>query len=187
MSLLKERELKLHPNIISCEALNINDKYFVVMPKYPAALVNLPKFNVETLIRFWTQISSALIFFHDLGFAHMDVKPANILISTEGDFILADLGCLAPFNEHTGCTKEYLPRELWKVYGPPPSSDYVDWWMIAMVIYHRACDEKLTFPVSPTMRTVLDAIRRPESIVPESIQKELFDKIVRNDISWRNR
>ena len=54
MSLLKERELKLHPNIISCEALNINDKYFVVMPKYPATLVNLPKWHMwkplETLV-----------------------------------------------------------------------------------------------------------------------------------------
>lgn len=43
----------------------------------------------------WNQLSQALRLLHAHGYAHMDVKPANICISVEGDFVLIDLGSVA--------------------------------------------------------------------------------------------
>ena len=72
----------------------------------------------------------------------MDIKPSNILIATNGDFILTDLGSLVPFNNRSASTKAYVPRELWtSPSGPMPIADAsVDWWMLAMTIFEKVCD-----------------------------------------------
>ena len=64
---------------------------------------------------------------------------SNILIATNGDFILTDLGSLVPFKNRTASTKAYVPRELWTNPSGPIAEASVDWWMLAMVIFERAC------------------------------------------------
>ena len=59
------------------------------------------------------------------------VKPANILISSPGAFILADLGSVVRFDQRSACTRAYLPRECWVDDRSPIASPEVDWWMLA--------------------------------------------------------
>lgn len=80
-----------------------------------------------TLRRFWEQMKDALHCFHGRGYAHMDVKPANILITANGDFLLADLGSLTTFGNRSESTKAYVPVDLWDGRALIASAS-VDWW-----------------------------------------------------------
>jgi serine/threonine protein kinase len=87
----------MHQNIISMEPVAHGHNHFIFMPLHPTTLEHLPYLQGEEVVlrRLWNQVSSGLSFLHEHGFAHMDVKPSNILITTSGDFILADLGSVA--------------------------------------------------------------------------------------------
>ena len=65
----------------------------------------------------------------------MDVKPSNICIDQEGNFILVDLGSAVEFGISTQSTEAYIPYELNSRKG----SAQMDWWMLAATITDRAC------------------------------------------------
>jgi serine/threonine protein kinase len=114
-------------------------KYYMIMPMFPITLESLPKLSPTALDRLVKQIGNALSYMHDLHFAHMDVKPSNILISPSGDFILADLGSVSPYGSRTRSTRPFLPTEMWVNDQPPLASDVVDWWMLAMTVGDKFC------------------------------------------------
>ena len=137
---------KIEPSrhIIKIEAVCIprgpRTKYFVFMPLYAITLESLPKMSTTVLLRFYAQMSGALEFIHEAGFAHMDFKPANILIAGDGDFVLADLGSIARMGHRSESTRAYLPREMWEATRSSPiASPKVDWWMMAVTLCEKVC------------------------------------------------
>ena len=63
---------------------------------------NLPRLLIETrdkpldtclLLTAAKNVSSALGHCHSMGIIHLDVKPANILVNSQGVFKLGDFGC----------------------------------------------------------------------------------------------
>lgn len=67
---------------------------------------------VVTVIR---DVGCGLKFLHSLGLVHLDIKPANILISPSGAFKIGDLGLVSPAGEPAEVTSgdaRYLPREI---------------------------------------------------------------------------
>lgn len=50
------------------------------------------------LLRFLTQMCMALEALHQADIAHVDVKPENILVDTQGDYCLSDFGCSVCLN-----------------------------------------------------------------------------------------
>lgn len=87
---------------------------------------------------------------YDVGYAHMSIKPSNIFVDDDGNFMLGDLGSVARFERSTCSTKAYVPRD---VYSENMTSDAeVDWWMLALTFclrptrhrYHAALALALT-------------------------------------------
>ena len=113
------------------------------MPMYPITVESLPVMDTKVLHRLYCQMRDALSSFHRLNFAHMDFKPANILITGDGDFILADLGSVICLGQRSESTKAYIPRELWdRGRSSPIASATVDWWMVAVTVCEKACGYK---------------------------------------------
>mmetsp|Transcript_28160 Transcript_28160/g.40093 ORF Transcript_28160/g.40093 Transcript_28160/m.40093 type:complete len:146 (-) Transcript_28160:25-462(-) len=144
----------MHQNIISIHPFEKRSKFFIFMPLHPITLEHLVTLEADVVRRLWNHLSAGISFLHDLGFAHMDIKPSNILIATNGDFILTDLGSLVPFKNRSASTKAYVPRELWTSPSGPIAEASVVWWMLAMVIFERACGGDIGRAVVATKKTV---------------------------------
>ena len=179
LAVLADHDTTMHQNIISMDPVTKNSKYFIFMPLHPITLEHLRILPAGVVRRLWKHLSSGLSFLHDLGFAHMDIKPSNILIATNGDFILTDLGSLVPFNNRSASTKAYVPRELWTSPSGPIADASVDWWMLAMTIFEKVCDGGIGGAEVPTKQTVRDGIAGVNSVsaVPEDVRDELLSRL----------
>ena len=114
-----------------------SDKHFMTMPKYDSTLEPVQPLEPEDAMRFWLQMRGALQGLHALGFAHNDVKPANICVVAGVDFVLVDLASCARFGERSASTPAYVPRDLEERAAAP----VVDWWMLAMTLAEACCGE----------------------------------------------
>ena len=110
---------------------------FVVMPRFADTLARMPALiDAGAIATLWEHMSAALEDFHALGFAHGDVKPANVCID-HGAFYLIDLDSAARFGEPTVTTDEYLPSDERSVR--VRASARADWWALAMTLAEKAC------------------------------------------------
>ena len=129
-----------HPNIIKTLAATHIDQFdegaWVVMEYVSnmslSSLINDPSETLDAnrRLKYSYQIASALAYAHKHKVAHLDLKPANILISTKDDCKVGDFGCsqqcafetgiVSPTNRSvlTG-TYAYRAPELLK--GQPPT------------------------------------------------------------------
>lgn len=115
--------------------------YLEFMPLHPSTLECYPLLIGTTLNRFFAQMVTALNYCHQLGFIHNDVKPSNILVSTSGDFILADLGSITPPGLRSSSTQAYVPDDMWDRINHRtlnPACVAIDWWMLAVTLYEKA-------------------------------------------------
>jgi serine/threonine-protein kinase len=72
--------------------------YFIVMPKLPGAALHhaiaaIGPLAIPQALWITRQIAEALKQLHIHGWVHADVKPANIMVSSEGHATLLDFGC----------------------------------------------------------------------------------------------
>ena len=94
------------------------NRLFIQMEYCVSTLSELMPIDVPTIFRLIQNIASGLLFLHDrLNLVHLDVKPANILVTNSGLFKLGDLGlvCSSVAGELTELTSgdaRYLPREI---------------------------------------------------------------------------
>ncbi|OWF34904.1 serine/threonine-protein kinase mos-like [Mizuhopecten yessoensis] len=58
--------------------------------------------TIELRLKFAIQIAQGLKYLHDNSIVHLDIKPANILITPDGDCKIGDLGCSQILEEGTG-------------------------------------------------------------------------------------
>jgi serine/threonine protein kinase len=105
------------------------------MPLYPSTLEQLPMITFEICTDLCIQMFTAFEFLHKHELAHMDIKPANICISTEGNFVLIDLESTAKFGEFTFSTDKYLPLGLGFNGMNMISDKRVDFIMLAISLY----------------------------------------------------
>jgi serine/threonine protein kinase len=81
-------------------------------------LKELDKSDLNTIRLFVSQIAKSLKHFHEKGFVHSDVKPKNIL-RTSNSLILIDLDGAASIRSGYSCLKvgtAYLPRKFLTQY-----------------------------------------------------------------------
>ena len=84
-----------NPFVTTFEIRQHGRKAFMIMPYYPSTLEHIKTLSVEDGLRLFRQIRSAVDFLHALNYNHMDIKPANICVRENGDFVLVDLGSVA--------------------------------------------------------------------------------------------
>ncbi len=151
-----------HPNIANVLEVGEYAGYFYIAMRYinGEALDKVLKKGVlswQMAARLAQQIGSALDYAHGLGFIHRDVKPANIMMTPDGDFILTDFG-LARAIENSGLTStgavlgtpSYIPPEVWNTKAVPASDQYA----LACVVA-EALTGKQAFP-GTTLQMVLN-------------------------------
>ena len=143
----------------------------MLMPRYGASLEHLPALSGESTRVLWDSIGGALRGLHALGFAHMDVKPANICLAGAQGFVLVDLGSVAPFGDSTATTAPYVAADF--PGAMRCSSARADWWQLAMTLAEKACGEHcldVGMHAPPTMAKL--SIRLCEHL-PAALWREL--------------
>jgi len=111
-------------------------KHFMIMPKFATALEPLPYISSDGVAMLWEHMHVALDCLHAKGFAHADVKPANICLTENGSSaFLIDLGSVARLGVRTSSTPPYVPRDMRHGH----ASAALDWWMLAMTLAEKAC------------------------------------------------
>jgi serine/threonine protein kinase len=105
----------------------------VATPRYPAVLHQHPCLDQDAASALLRQMSAALEGLHAVHIAHMDVKPSNIAITTEGSFVLIDLVSAAHFGPAAAgaetrvpTTARYLPLEC-EEYDELEPDPELDW------------------------------------------------------------
>eukprot|EP00088_Acartia_fossae_P036020 TRINITY_DN3718_c0_g1_i4.p1 TRINITY_DN3718_c0_g1~~TRINITY_DN3718_c0_g1_i4.p1 ORF type:complete len:524 (+),score=89.53 TRINITY_DN3718_c0_g1_i4:118-1689(+) len=132
--------LKLeHDNIVKLHGIfAAQDRYSVIIMEYVGSR-NLHRLLIETpekvigknwLLGAGRQISSALSHCHSKGVLHLDVKPANILVTSNGTCKLGDFGCSVAVNsgdlvlDHSLVgTPGYQAPEFLRGFPPSPACD----------------------------------------------------------------
>ena len=125
------------PGLATFELHPRGDKLFMLMPRYGASLERLPALSGESARVLWESIAGALRGLHVLGFAHMDVKSANICTAGAQGFVLVDLGSVARFGDATSTTAPYVAADF--PGAMRRSSALADWWQLAMTLAEKAC------------------------------------------------
>ncbi|MEE6509039.1 hypothetical protein FKM82_023902 [Ascaphus truei] len=107
------------------------------------------KFIEEDTVRlFAAELVSVLVYLHDVGIIHRDVKMENVLLDERGHLKLTDFGLSRqlPFGEraYTICgTLQYMAPE---VLSGGPYSHSADWWSLGVLLFALSTGE---FPVAP--------------------------------------
>ena len=99
----------------------------MIMPYYNSTLETVFKLNVDDGRQVMQQVSEAILFLHEKGFIHMDVKPPNVCLNEAGDAILVDLGSVVERSSpskpsFSESTVAYVPRD----FQPRPSHNRTD-------------------------------------------------------------
>ncbi|MDR2116369.1 MAG: serine/threonine protein kinase [Planctomycetaceae bacterium] len=94
-----------HPNIVRAYDIDHEgDLHYIVMEYFPGEnlqkiIEKEGKIPFARIVNILRQTANALAYAHAVGVIHRDVKPGNILVSTQGEVKILDLG-LALLDEH---------------------------------------------------------------------------------------
>lgn len=189
-----EREAQIlmrlhHPHIVPILNFGMeNGIFYIVMPLMEIGTlrerIRKGPLKPEEGAHIVRQIAEALQYAHDAGLVHRDVKPANILMDSEGNAWLSDFG-----TAHVGDATVSLTGS--NVIGTPqymapeqargePVSDKTDVYALGIVLY-QMCTGQLPFnadtPLAIAMKQASEPLPPPTSInpnIPHEISKVLI-------------
>jgi hypothetical protein len=140
----------------------------------------LPFSEVQRIIG---EVSEALDYAHDRGIIHRDVKPANILLTPEGQAVLSDFGLAfmieGPRHTITGFvgTPEYMSPEQGKGLAVDGRTDE---YSLGVVLYEMLTG-RVPFtsktPMGTVMKHISEPLPPPRSVnpdIPESVEQVLL-------------
>ncbi|XP_069802087.1 ribosomal protein S6 kinase-related protein [Dendropsophus ebraccatus] len=128
----------------------------------------------DTIRLFAAELVSVLVYLHNLGIIHRDVKMENILLDERGHLKLSDFGLSRhlPFGEcaYTICgTLQYMAPE---VLCGGPYSHSADWFSLGVLLFALAAGE---FPVASATDHVsmLERVNDATYEVPDTVSRSL--------------
>lgn len=148
-----------HPNLLHATHFDQFEKRpYLVMPFCPGAATNyIGNIDEATVWRFIRDVASGLEYLHNVGIIHHDIKPDNVLIDTEGNFLITDFGISKKIrstlrrnsmrqveeNESAGGGSiSYMGPEM---FGAKPESvNATDIWALGATLYEM-CEGELPF------------------------------------------
>ncbi len=197
-----EREAKAlarltHPNIVKVTDFGeYKDKPYLVMPYLPGGTLKQwmkdKPLAWEDSIRLLLPIARALDFAHRQNMIHRDVKSSNILITADGEPMLADFGIAKILNleetaDLTGTgmgigTPEYMAPEQWT----GKTSAFSDQYALGVVLYEMLTGRKpysAETPAAVAIKQASEPLPRPSQFtrdLPEKMEKLLLKALARN-------
>lgn len=158
--------------------LSTTPKPIMVMPFFPTTIDYLKPVEDELATAVFQSLQSGVEALHKRGFAHSDLKPSNVLMSTDGFLCICDLGSLARIGSKTTTTIAYTPLELL----PPKNENAVtasikrDFSMLAMIVYGMTggCPEPGNGVAQPSIQHVMKHLN---SHLPSHIMLSLSAKL----------
>ena len=83
-----------HSNLLKASFFDIyNSSPYLVLPFCPKNASSLAgQMDEKELAKFIYNVSAGLAYLHDRNIIHQDIKPSNILITEEGDYVISDFG-----------------------------------------------------------------------------------------------
>ncbi len=100
-------------------------------------------FSESEALRYIRQVASALEYVHKLKMMHLDVKPANILLDSDGNAVLIDFGLSKQYDNAgqqtsttpVGISHGYAPMEQYKRGGVSTFSPATDIYSLGATLY----------------------------------------------------
>lgn len=115
-----------HPRVVKVEGYRLSaEPYFYVMPLYKGSLYQLlPDIagDLKRIKDIFNEIFDGVEYLHDQGIFHRDLKPQNILMNSDTDLVISDLGLGVDLNSDSerltrtgdgGGTRFYTAPEQW--------------------------------------------------------------------------
>lgn len=138
-----------HPNILNLYDYFVTDSLYLILEYCPNGnlMEHIQKhgpFQDRQLASFMNQLISAIGFLHSNGFAHLDIKPSNVLIDRYGRFKLSDFGTVQKFSKlemcHVfKCSPCFASPE---VHLRQPHNPFLrDIWSFGITIYYASTGE----------------------------------------------
>ena len=151
-----------HENIIRCyDYFNAQNYYFILLEycnegTLEDLIENNPKFVKENMWNFAEQIISALVYTHEKGICHLDLKPSNILINQAKKLKISDFGfCYKftndekydinsynPLNLNRRGSPQYMAPEVYKQNEEGYDPFKADIWSLGVILYNIATADK---------------------------------------------
>ena len=162
-----------HPNIVRVtDIFEENNSAYIVMPFIKGQtlqqLVEQEKrLDYETVVNYIAQLSEAIDYIHKRDILHRDIKPDNIIITSEKKAILIDFGSAREFihdktQQHTSIyTQGYAPLEQYSANSKKGS--YSDIYSLGATFYFALTGQK---PMDAATRT-LETMPEPKALVPD--------------------
>ena len=140
-------------NLARLESAFQDDNFLYLVMKYEAGgdlfqvLEKQPVLSAQETQLYLAEVALALHTLHQLGFAHRDVKPENLLIDKAGHVVLGDFGSAV----HLGAcrsssasvgTSDYISPEVLTDAGSMSAgsvSEGDDWWSFGVLAYEMLC------------------------------------------------
>ncbi|UCF43583.1 MAG: protein kinase [Planctomycetota bacterium] len=191
-----EREVELaaslrHPNIVTIHDSGIaRGQYFFAMEyiqgKPLDQYAQAEKLSVRETMEIFNKVCSAVMYAHQLGVMHRDLKPGNILVDTKGEPHILDFGLAKFVSSSEQTTEETVMTSIpGKVIGTlafmspeqasaqPGAIDVrTDVYSLGMILY-RVLTGDFPYAVDGSMLEILRNIQETEPTRPSKIMRNL--------------
>lgn len=185
-----------HPSLLHATYFDVyQDRPYLVMPFCPSSSLSLiGQIEEKQLWRFIHDVSAGLAYLHEHNVIHRDIKPDNILMDGEGDFLISDFGISTKIRntlrrnstrehnaESSGGSLPYMGPELFS--GHPEPVKATDIWAFGATLYELITGELPFMGHGGVMQLNGAAIPELSGISPEAaslvqacMSKETWDR-----------